>query len=162
MWRFNFWEKTVVDWCNFHRDICTNHFERHPILLEGIGNVVEIDDTCLPQSKYNVGRRVSQQWNFGGFDVEEKVAYLVQVNDRSKRTLEALIRQYINPGSLIVIGGWESYADFDELGYNHIWVNHMEHFVDPDTGICTNHVESMLEKFNHSHKKLFDTAQPVR
>ena len=155
----NLCEKTVVDWCNFHRDICTNHFERHPILLGGPGNVVEIDKTCLGKRKYNVGRRVPKQWIFGGYNVENKVGFLVQVNDKSKRTLEALIRQYIHPGSLIVTDGWASYADLDELGYNHIWVNHKEHFVDSDTGACTNHVESMWQKFKHPHKKRFGTAR---
>ena len=82
-------EPTVVDWCNFHRDICTDHFESHPILLGGPDKVVEIDETCFGKRKYNVGRRVPQKWVFGGYDVEDKVGFLVQVNDRSKRTLSA-------------------------------------------------------------------------
>ena len=52
-------EKRVVDWCNFHRDICTDHFERHPILLGGPGSVVEIDERRFGKRKYNVGRSFS-------------------------------------------------------------------------------------------------------
>ena len=39
-------EPTVVDWCNFYRDICTDYYERHSIILGGQDKVVEIDETC--------------------------------------------------------------------------------------------------------------------
>ena len=40
-------EQTVVDWSNFHRDICADHFEKYFILLGGPVGVVEIDETCF-------------------------------------------------------------------------------------------------------------------
>lgn len=39
--------KSVVDWGNFHREICAQYFDKHPIKIGGIGHIVEIDETVL-------------------------------------------------------------------------------------------------------------------
>ena len=80
-------EPTVVDWCNFQRNICTDHFERHPILLGGPDKIVDILETCFGKRKYNVGRRVLKKWVYNNYDIKDNIGFLVQVIDRSKRTL---------------------------------------------------------------------------
>ena len=61
-----------------------------------------MDETCFGQRKYYVGHQVPHKWVFGGYKVENKVGFWVQVTDRSKLTLEALIQKYIHPNFLIV------------------------------------------------------------
>ena len=112
-------EKTIVDWCNCHRNICTDHFNRHLILLKDPGSFVEIVETCFGKES-TTWAAVSQKWVFDGYDVTNKKGFLVQVNNRSKRTIKVLIQQYIHPASLIVTDGWASYADLNDLYYNHI------------------------------------------
>ena len=52
--------------------------------LGGRGNTVEIDECLLERRKYN---RVSEQWAFGGYDVEEKVGFMVPVDHRNAASL---------------------------------------------------------------------------
>ena len=49
--------------------------------------------------KYNARHRVSEQWVFGGYDVEEKVGFMVPVDSRDAATLLPIIHQHIAPGT---------------------------------------------------------------
>ena len=42
-------EHTFVDWRNFLRDICTEHFLRNPVRIGGVGVEVQIDECVRPQ-----------------------------------------------------------------------------------------------------------------
>ena len=59
---------TVVDWYNFHRDVCTQYFVDHPSKVGGPGKVVEIDESKFGKRKYNRGRYVEGHWVFGGIE----------------------------------------------------------------------------------------------
>ena len=36
---------TIVDWFNFHRDVCAQYFIDNPVMLGGPGKIVEIDES---------------------------------------------------------------------------------------------------------------------
>ena len=42
-------EHTFVDWPNFVRDICTEHFLQNPVRIGGVGAEVQIDECVRPQ-----------------------------------------------------------------------------------------------------------------
>ena len=73
---------TIVDWKNFCRDICLEYFLRNPGVISG---PVEIDKCLLlvVRRKYNVGHQVGEQWVLGGYDVVDKVGFVVPVDRRS-------------------------------------------------------------------------------
>ena len=66
------------------------------------------------------------------------------VEDRSATTLLSVIQKWKAPGSVIWSDCWKSNDRFPSLheGYSHHTVNHSKHFVDPESGTCTNRIES--------------------
>ncbi len=65
------------------------------------------------------------------------------VPDRSNSTLQEVITRRILPGTTIISDCWASYQGLELLGYTHKTVNHTYNFVDPDTGVHTQKVESL-------------------
>jgi len=74
---------------------------------------------------------------------------LVEVPDRHANTLEALVEQYILPGSHIISDGWAAYANLNQIRngiYMHEVVVHQQNFVDPYCpDVHTNNVENKFK-----------------
>ena len=56
---------TVVDWYNFHRDVCAQYFIDHPVKGGGI-KIVEVNESKFWRREYNRGRYQDGHWVFGG------------------------------------------------------------------------------------------------
>ena len=61
-------QRVVVDWYNFCRDVCSQYFLDHPVLIGGPGKIVEIDESKFGRRKYNRVRVVDGHWVFGGVE----------------------------------------------------------------------------------------------
>ena len=133
---------TVVDWCNFCREVCATVLEMKSEPIGGVGKVVEIDESKFGKRKYHRGRRVDGVWVFGGIERDSRRCFLVTVEDRSAATLIPLIKQYILPGTKIMSDCWKSYDKLEEEGYIHGTVNHSVEFVNSETGDHTQTIES--------------------
>ncbi|CAF1579046.1 unnamed protein product, partial [Didymodactylos carnosus] len=91
-------EHTIVDWKKFCRDVCAEYYVRNPSIIGGVGHTVEIDESCFGKRKYQRGRLLSsQQWVFGGIDVDTRKCFLVPVARRDAQTLLPIIHQFILP-----------------------------------------------------------------
>lgn len=134
--------RTVVDWYNFHRDVCAQYFIDHPVKVGGIGKIVEVDESKFGRRKYNRGRYQDGHWVFGGVERGTGDAFMVEVSDRSARTLLPIIQQYVLPGTTIMSDEWRAYQQVTSLGMSHQTVNHSLHFVDPTSGAHTQQIES--------------------
>ena len=154
---FKMSNSTIVDWKQFLRDICAEHFMKNPVQLGGPGITVEIDESVFTRRKYNRGRMVREQWVFGGIDVTAKKGFLIPVGRRDAATLLPIVEQFILPGSTIVSDCWRAYNALPTLGYNHLTVNHTYHFVDPDTYAHTNNVENMWMRAKMRSKREMGT-----
>lgn len=112
-----------------------------------------------------IGHLVLQRWIFGGVEVGTKgtKCFMVHVHDRTADTLLSLIQEYILPGTEIISDGWPAYFRINQLPeqYTHLVVNHSENYVDPDTGACTNHIESEWQKLKMENKKRYGTQSTV-
>lgn len=148
--------KTLTDWRQFFRDVCSTYLLANPDFdLGGINDdftskIVEIDETVLSRRKYNRGKMVTEaQWIFGGVERDGSKCFLEVVERRDAATLLPIIQRYIAPGSLIVSDCWAAYWTIDQLkeGYLHDTVNHSYDFVDPATLACTNKCEGMWSNF---------------
>ena len=137
---------TIVDWKQFCRDVCVAYFLNHPQQIGGPGRVVEIDESLFSKRKYNRGRVLPEQWIFGGYDPVDKKDFLVPVPMRDAATLLPIVQQWVLPGTTIHSDMWQAYNQLGNMGYPHGTVNHSLHFVDPVTGVTTNHVEAMWQR----------------
>ena len=123
-----------------------------------IGLEVEIDESVVAKRKYNRGHLVKEKWVFRGYCSASGEVFLQMVPDRSAATLLPLVEQHIAPGSKIVSDKWPSYRGIlglqVEPKFKHTSVDHSRHFVDPETGACTNRVEAMWASCKHKFKQM--------
>lgn len=113
-----------------------------PKTIGGPGIIVEIDESKFGKVKYHRGHRVEGVWVFGMVErTPERRIIMVQVENRKKTTLEALIAKYVHPQSTIHSDCWRAYDKLCEIVENHRTVNHSECFVDPVTSVHTNTIE---------------------
>jgi hypothetical protein len=128
-------KNSVVDWSNFLRDICVDWNQNNVSRIGGIEeedgaitpHVVEIDETVVRRRKYNLGRRKTQQWMFGGIDRSTKNVFLSLVPNRRADTLLPILEQHVQPGTHIISDCYSSYNGISTLGngiYSHGTVNH--------------------------------------
>ena len=131
---------------NFGKGKCTG--------IGGPGKIVEIDESKFGKRKYHRGRRVDEQWVFGGIEREWKnSSFACDVDDRSAATLIPIILRWIKPGTTIISDCWNAYSSLGHNGYTHLTVNHSLNFVDPTTGAHTNTIESTWRTLKSSLPK---------
>ena len=131
---------TAVDWDMFCRETCEVTIQQRSEKIGGEGKVVQIDESKVGKRKYHRGHRVEGQWVFGGIEEDSRRSFLVAVEDRSEATLLPIIKEWIEPGTLIVSDCWKSYHNLEKNGYLHQTVNHSKEFVNAD-GYNTNKIE---------------------
>ena len=153
-------KNTVLQQNRYIRDICSWKLLQIPDQFEfgGPGCVVQIDESVITKCKYNVGRVVREQWVFGIFGINENRGIIMYIDNRSAAILIKKIKKHIKPGTEIWSDSWKGYSSLSNLvgvsPYIHKTVNHSRNFVDPVTGICTNHVEAFWAKLKGYLRKL--------
>ena len=94
-------------------------------------SVFQLDESMHGRKwKYHRGNNDKgiKVWIFGLTDVLSKDLALYIVPDRTKETLEKIIRAHCAPGSWIFSDMWKAYSGLDKLGYVHHMVNHSQEF----------------------------------
>ena len=105
------------------------------------------------------------------YDVNQKLGVLEFVDDRTQGTLFPIIKKYIRGETIIHSDSVAMYVNNAQQQshliniptipmppYQHAWVNHTQHFVDPLTGACTNHVEGFWENVKKKNKEMCGTT----
>ncbi|XP_048588792.1 uncharacterized protein LOC116604693 isoform X2 [Nematostella vectensis] len=133
------------------RDICAEDLRRRPVIpFGGPGIICEIDESLFNhKAKYNRGRRPADaNWVFGVLSTEHfpSRGYFRVVQRRDAATLLPIIEQALLPGSTVHTDDWAAYrqlqARLPNVVADHGVVVHRYNFVDPITGVHTQHVES--------------------
>lgn len=128
------------------------------MILGGPGVVVNVDETMVSfKAKSHRGRSAGEQiWALVIVDTSYKPSkgFCCVVENRKAETLLPIIRSVVRPGSIIHTDQWAAY---NELGrnndYTHHTVCHKLNFVEPITGVHTQHVESFNNKIKRSIKE---------
>lgn len=158
----------IVDNNNYLREVCAQVLLASPACIGGPRLTVEIDESVFSKRKYNVGRQLPHQWVFGGVCRETKECFLYAVENRTRETLEAVIKESIAAGSHIMSDGWASYGRISEIEdengepmYTHSVVNHSENFVNPEDGTHTNTIESTWNVAKAGNRRRWGTHRSM-
>ena len=134
---------TVVNFYREFRERIQLELKESDQIIGGEGITVQIDECTFGRRKYNRGHSVTGAWALGGVDDSpEKTIFLIEVPDRSQKTLTAIILDHVLPGSLIITDGWKGYNNLKNH-YVHLTVNHSQNYKDPETQASTNAIEDM-------------------
>ena len=140
---------TAYEWFSTFRCVAAEVVEKEKTMvwgsekLGGPGCAVQIDESKWGKRKGGKGRQVKGMWVFGMISVEERSRILLfPVPDRTAATLIPLIQANVVPGTTIISDEWPAYKCLPRYGYPHQMVNHTLHFVDPQTGVNTQLIES--------------------
>ena len=132
-------KNATVDLCNYMREMAAEAMQAEywPEQIGGegsrrqksnfkgnshfTGEVVEIDETLYVRRKYNVGRRVTQQWVFGGIQRSNGSCFLVPVDKRDAETLLNIIELWVKPKTTIITDSWKAYRteELKSMNYRH-------------------------------------------
>ena len=81
--------------------------------------------------------------HFGGREKYAKSKiFMVPVNKRDAKTLLPIITKSIAKGYIIHTFFWKAYHQLEKMGYQHVNVNLSKQFLNPETAVCTNSIES--------------------
>ncbi|KAK3890056.1 hypothetical protein Pcinc_005971 [Petrolisthes cinctipes] len=100
--------KTICDWASFCREVLIEWSVKRQGKIGGKDMIVEINESKFGKRKYNVGRIVEGQWIFGGICRETKSTFLVPVEKLDKDTLLQIIKDKIEPDSIIIFDRWKA------------------------------------------------------
>ncbi len=112
-------------------------------VIGGVGISVQIDESLFSKRKNHCGRILPAQWVLGGVESDSKNCFVELVPNRTKESLLEVIRRRVKPGTLIITDCWASYVGLENIGYDHLTVNHTYNFVDPQTLVHTQKVENL-------------------
>ena len=114
--------------------------------------------------QFHRGRRPRREkWVLGLFDTQYVPArpYLQLVGRRNAATLLDITQRQVQPGSIVCTDQWAAYRQMQRrLGLHHRTVNHSLHFVDPVTGVHTQHAESNWSASKEKFKKMKGNRNP--
>ena len=145
----NISSKTACDYYSFFEKLVADEISETIQKIGGQNVIVEIDESKFGRRKYNKGHWVEGTWIVGGVErTPERRMFAVAVNDRSTDTIEAIINQCVEPGSIIYTDFWKSYdtaineINFinDSTVFEHKKVNHSDEFITEDC-VHTNTIE---------------------
>jgi hypothetical protein len=151
---FSLSKASILKINEFLRERCRQYFLANPIRLGGNGTICQIDESMFRyKQKYHTGRAPQQErWVFGIADTSSSPAkyFVTLVNNRAANTLQPIILQVVRPGTIVWSDEWRSYRSLSNLGT----VNHTLNFINPETGVNTQTIESLWNKLKRRLKKM--------
>lgn len=155
-------EKSAIQLYQYFRDVCSWRLVHHDpqIVLGGTGQVVSIDESLFCHKvKYHRGRAPNTEvWVFGLVDISHSPAlgYMEVVPRRDAATLLPILNSHIAPGTEVWSDQWSAYSGVGALSNvsRHRTVNHSQNFVDPATGVHTQHIESYWNRVKTKLKRM--------
>lgn len=136
--------------------MCSAYFIRHPIFLGGQDIICQVDESLFRHKpKYHRGRATEHElWVFGIADTSYSPAkiFLKLVEDKSAASLIPHIYERCRTGTIIISDQWAGYNMLRASSFEYLSVNHLLHFVDPETQAHTQNIESYWAKAKYRIK----------
>jgi transposase-like protein len=116
--------------------------------LEGLVTLSKLMNVKLDERRENKGRIIEGNWILGMIDLNGGVRLeICPDNSRSKETLLDLINKTVEKGTTIMTDCWKGYSGLTGDGFIHLIISHKYHFIDPDTWVNTQKIESNWRPF---------------
>ncbi|CAL4134733.1 unnamed protein product, partial [Meganyctiphanes norvegica] len=151
--QINIDHKTLGQCYSFFREICEAYFKANPIKLGGPGITIEIDVSFITKwshrSKSNRGPEPKDPiLALGIVDTTctPAIGYMEIVETNDVATLFPMILKVVQPGSIIRSKDWRAYRTIQGISCTDETVNHSVNFVDVDTSVHKQAIESYWEK----------------
>ncbi len=133
----------------------TTFFQNNGFFLGGQGIICQIDESMFHyRQKYHNGR-ISQtnRWVFGIIDTSTSPGkyFVCLVNNRSQETLIPIIQSICREGTLIWSDMWRAYTNINVI-FEHQTVNHQENYINPNSGVHTQNIESLWKNLKEDLK----------
>ncbi|CAI9725412.1 XP_029639225.1uncharacterized protein LOC115214241 [Octopus vulgaris] len=163
-------KNTIVDWCNFLREVVEWDLQKSPTVLGGVGEdgtpiVVELGESKFLNSRYHKGQWRAGHWVFGAIERRSGKCCMVEVPNRKQQTLEPIIRQWILPGSRIIADAWVSFdllKDIDFRLYSNDSVVHERDIVNQnDPNVHAQIIENTWMRAKRKLKKQCGTSDAL-
>ena len=123
-------------------------------IAEGVGFDVQADECLVAKRKYNVGRFVEGRWVIGLCEnIPNGKCFIEGIHNRTSATLLPIISQAVHKDGILRTDMWRGYSGVENLGINHMTVNHSKNFVDPSTGTTTNRMEGIWGAYKRWRNK---------
>uniref|UniRef100_A0A0P4W4A6 ISXO2-like transposase domain-containing protein n=1 Tax=Scylla olivacea TaxID=85551 RepID=A0A0P4W4A6_SCYOL len=146
--------KTVIQWYQYFRNVCSHYLIQNPIMIGGPGVNVELDVPLMAKKRYNKGHLVPERRVFGGVCPDTQEGFLVLVPDSEATTLLPLIQEHVHPGSIIHTDGSASYKSISKMNVEPPYIHHTDNPDDPIKDVCINYVENYLTKAKNKFKTM--------
>lgn len=154
----NVTKNTIIKLFEEMRWLCETYYIRNPITLGGTGIICQVDESLLRHKpKAHRGRATSQEiWVMGIADTSYTPSkiFLTIVEKRDAETMLPLINSVCRDFSIIVSDEWRAYNGLVESNLWHLTVNHSLHFVNPETGVHTQNIESCWANLKYKMKMM--------
>ena len=155
-------------WFMLHRIRLAMQDEKHRGKIGGAGREVEVDETFIGGKPRNMHKdrkvRVHQDGrNAGGKAIvmgmleRGKTVRTAVIEERTKATMQPIVRENVEPGSAVFSDEWASNWRMDET-YAHGVINHLEKYVDGN--IHTNGMENFWSLLKRSLKGTYVSVEP--
>ncbi|XP_038077488.1 uncharacterized protein LOC119745298 isoform X3 [Patiria miniata] len=137
-------DRTVVEWFNYCREVCLHAVQQSSSkAIGGPELVVEIGESKFGKQKLNRSRNMEGKWVLGGICRKTRDVFFIEIDNREPATVISLIKEYVAPGSTLVITDcWQSYDCFSADNFKDLNVYHTVKFMSPPTGALTRNAES--------------------
>ena len=110
---------------------------------------------------------MAEKWAFFGIvdtSVRPALGYMEMINSHNAATLLPIInqREHVNQESSIHSDQWFAHASLQySSGFSYASVNHSLHFIDPVTGVHTQHVEGYWSGAKGKLKRMHGTSDDL-
>lgn len=118
--------EAITAWTKYLSQLSAYSVNFEEVKIRGVGIVVEVDETKLGKRKYNRGHLVERVWVIVGVErTSLKKLFCIEVKDRTKETIENVLKTFVEPGSIIYTDGWKPYFNAcNNFNLAHFTVNH--------------------------------------
>ncbi|XP_050503044.1 uncharacterized protein LOC114332573 isoform X2 [Diabrotica virgifera virgifera] len=135
--------KTITEWCNLFRKVCSKSLEMHPLEIGGFSENGEPITVEIDLHKHHQAACTEERWLFGGVERDSGKLFIIPVAARNEETLLPIISRMILPGSIIVSDVWSGYDNIGHLGSG-VYEHRICNLVDcSDDSVHTRSIESV-------------------